>query len=145
MKRLLPLMIVLIATLFFRGEAELRTEQGSTGKMMQTELSGTAKDVAIAHRGKLASITDTQQGRRNEATLNDARVFYRLYNTRPQRLLPTLGSKTGKSTGRLFVARRFHIQPFLFLHDGRRRLETAPFQSLASRDYYVIALRRILC
>ena len=134
MKRILPLIIILL-TVFL----------GCTGKIMQTEALSTAEDVVALQRGKLASITDTQHGRRNEATLNDARSIYRLCNTRPQRLLPTHGSTSGKSTGRLLAARRLNVKPLSSLYDGRRRLETSPFYSSASCDYYVFALRRLLC
>ena len=133
MKRMLPIMIVFLMALL-----------GCTGDAMKAEVIG-AEGITVSYQGKNYSLATNQQGRRQEATLNDARSICRLCNIRPQRLLPTHGSKPGKNMVRLFARRRSYVSPLLFLHDGRRRLETAPFQSTTSRDYYVFALRHILC
>ena len=81
----------------------------------------------------------------HEATLTDASHLYRICSSRPQRISPTQGTKTqrtGKQFG-CFALRRI-VKPLYTFHDGRRRLETAPFCLSASRDYYVIALRHII-
>lgn len=86
-----------------------------------------------------------QRQQRHEAVLTDATQLYRICSSRPQRLAPTQGSKTERTLNPCTSwARRFIVKPLQFLHDGRRRLESAPFCRAASRDYYVIALRHII-
>lgn len=76
-----------------------------------------------------------------EALLSDGQDIYRICNSRPQRVLPTHGSKSERAAGRP----SYHYQPSKkFLGDGQTRTESAPFQSHASRLYYVIALRHII-
>lgn len=133
MKRLLPILIVFLTALI-----------GCRGDVMNVEVA-TSEGMAVSYSGKSYSFSDPQQGRHNEATLNDARGVYRLFNTRPQRLLPTHGSSSDKNAACSLAVRQPQVKHLFFLHDGRRRLETAPFQSAASRDYYVFALRHILC
>ncbi|MBR0272724.1 MAG: hypothetical protein IJQ59_01360 [Bacteroidaceae bacterium] len=129
----MPILIVFLTALL-----------GCTGDAGKADI-GLSEGIAVSYQGKRYSFGDQRHGHRHEATLNDARGIYRLCNTRPQRLVPSHGSKPGKSTGRWLAVRRPHVKHFFFLHDGRRRLETAPFQSSASRDYYVFALRHIIC
>ena len=133
MKRLLPILIVFLTALIgCRGDAVIAEASSSEG-------------VAVSYSEREYSFSDPQQGRHHEATLDDARSADRLCNTRPQRLVPTHASNSGKNAVRSLGVRRPSVKHLFFLHDGRRRLETAPFQSAASRDYYVFALRRILC
>ena len=92
------------------------------------------------------SVVKTAQERQHhEATLTDATQFYRICSSRPQRVTPTQGSKTERTTNPCGgLARRYIVKPLNTLYDSRRRLETAPFCLSASRDYYVIALRHII-
>ena len=85
------------------------------------------------------------QHRHHEATLTDATQLYRVCSSRPQRFVPTQGSGSGRTfcPCTAFV-RRYIVKPLHFLHDGRIRLESAPFCTSASRDYYIIALRHII-
>jgi hypothetical protein len=133
MKRLLPILIVFTIAL-----------TGYWGDTMTIEVN-TSEEITVSDKGKEYSITDTQHERHSEATLNDSRSIFRLCNIRPQRLLPTQNSNSGKNIARLLAFRRSQSKHLSFLYNGRRRLETAPFQSAASRDYYVLALRHILC
>lgn len=80
----------------------------------------------------------------HEATLTDATSLYRVCSSRPQRLLPTHGSKTERTASPCGYVRRNIVKPLHFLHDSRRRMETAPFCLSASCLYYVIALRHII-
>ncbi|MBQ9357012.1 MAG: hypothetical protein IJT98_06970 [Prevotella sp.] len=93
----------------------------------------------------LFTFHSADNSRHLEATLSDATNLYRVCSSRPQRLLPTQGSKTERSNSPSggFV-RRNSVKPLQFLHDSRRRLETAPFCMSASCHYYVIALRHII-
>ncbi|MBR1932964.1 MAG: hypothetical protein IJ841_04680 [Prevotella sp.] len=82
-----------------------------------------------------------QQG----AILTDARQSYRVCNTRPSRLLPSQGAKQERTSGKQPGVLRYHYhQPLKRLFGGRARTETAPIRFVASRFYYIIALRRIL-
>lgn len=158
MKRLLPLLMLLLATLEVTTSTApevppLSAPEGATAPSKAANKgieapSGAEWGVTSGAVGGVTSEAEWRVPSENEngvAMIDDARCIYRLSNTRPQRLLPSHGSKPGKSTGRSFAVRRPHHKHFFFLHDGRRRLETAPFQSAASRDYYVFALRHILC
>ena len=80
----------------------------------------------------------------HKATLTDATSLYRVCSSRPQRLLPTHGSKTERTASPCGFVRRNIVKPLHFLHDSRRRLETAPYCLSASCLYYVIALRHII-
>ncbi len=92
-----------------------------------------------------ASIIIPQDQRHQEATLTDATSLYRICNTRPQRIIPTYGSKSERSVSQFRLLMQRHIvKPLNLLHDSRRRLETAPFCLSASCHYYVLALRHIL-
>lgn len=133
MKRFLSILIVFTMAL-----------TGYLGDTKTIEVN-TSKEITVSDKGEDYSITDTQHERHSEATLNDSRSIFRLCNIRPQRLLPTHNSNSGKNIARLLSFRRSQSKHLYFLYDGRRRLETAPFQSAASRDYYVLALRHILC
>ena len=132
MKRLTLLIIVLLtATLSCSGKAE--------GCQCQDAADDFQKE-------KIASIAPKQNRNNNVAMLSNTRSTYRICNTRPQRLLPTYSSNPAKTQGKnhfYSIHKRFKF--FKLPYDGRRRQETAPFSSSASCDYYVIALRRILC
>lgn len=91
-----------------------------------------------------ASVVTPQHPRHHEATLTDASSLYRICTTRPQRVIPTHGSNPQRSAGSCCSARRHIVKPLHYLHDSRRRLETAPYCLSASCKYYVIALRHIL-
>lgn len=92
-----------------------------------------------------ALIITPQDQRHHEATLTDATSLYRVCNTRPQRIMPTYGSKSERSVSQFRLLMQRHIvKPLSLLHDSRRRLETAPFCLSASCHYYVLALRHIL-
>ena len=90
------------------------------------------------------ALMSPQRHQHHEATLTDATSLYRVCSSRPQRLLPTHGSKTERTANPCGFVRRHIVKPLQFLHGSRRRLETAPFCLSASCHYYVIALRHII-
>ena len=105
---------------------------------------GVAVEGSCQHRE--SSILAPQHQHHQEATLTDASQIYRICSSRPQRILPTQGSRTDRYTtpfGALAI-RQHNVNPFYSYHDSRCRLETAPFCQSASCDYYVIALRHII-
>ena len=85
------------------------------------------------------------RSRNNEqAVLTERSTTNQVNNFRPQRFIPSNGQKPSRLAGRFgFIAK--HHKPVFYYHDSRRRLEQAPFSSVASCAYYVYALRRILC
>lgn len=100
---------------------------------------------ADAQQPVRSAVMAPQQHRHHEATLTDASQLYRICSSRPQRILPTQGSKTERTiTPCGNMARRHHVKPLHSFYDSRLRQETAPFCLSASRDYYVIALRHII-
>ena len=96
-------------------------------------------------RAESSVITPLRQ-QPHEATLTDASQLYRVCSSRPQRILPSQGSKTERTiTPFGSFAQRQRIVKHLYSHyDSRCRKETAPFCMSASCDYYVIALRHII-
>ena len=81
-----------------------------------------------------------------EATLTDAAQLSRVCSSRPQRIVSSRGAGSQRTSGSASAAaRRHNVSPLKPHCDRRCRLETAPFCTSASRQYYVIALRHILC
>ncbi|SET27195.1 hypothetical protein [Prevotella sp. kh1p2] len=74
----------------------------------------------------------------------DPQPVYRVCSSRPQRLLPPFGSSRHTVSGHRLLAHRTFYSSFS-LYGGRARMETAPFPSDASCDYYVFALKHLLC
>ena len=102
--------------------------------------------VTESYQHRESSVLTPQHYHHQEATLTDASQIYRICSSRPQRILPTHGSKTERTItpfGR-FAQRQHIVKPLYSYHDSRCRLETAPFCLSASCDYYVIALRHII-
>ena len=98
-----------------------------------------------ATRQTQTAVMAPQKEHHREATLTDASKLYRICTSRPQRINPTQGSKTERTTSTGgSVASRNIVKSFYTFYDSRRRQETAPFCLSASRDYYVIALRHII-
>lgn len=106
-----------------------------------------APTVETPHQHSESAILASQHQHRQEAILTDASQIYRICSSRPQRLLSAQGPKTERTVtpfGNFTI--RQHIVKHLFSYfDSRCRMETAPFCMSASCDYYVIALRRLLC
>ena len=93
-----------------------------------------------------SSVVTPQRQQHREATLTDATQLYRICSSRPQRILPTQGSRSIRTLTPTFNLVRQHIvKPLHSYYDSRCRLESAPFCLSASCDYYVIALRHIIC
>lgn len=91
------------------------------------------------------AVQPTDESERPTALLTDASDIYRVCSSRPQRLLPSQVAKQERSTGKASGCcppnhRSTHQNHFC----GTGRTESAPFCFVASRDYYIIALRRIL-
>ena len=105
-------------------------------------------DVAAgdSYQHRESSVLTPQHQHHQEATLTDASQIYRICSSRPQRILPTQGSKTERNVTPYgsFAFRKHIIKPLYSYYDSRCRLETAPFCPSASCDYYVIALRHII-
>ena len=93
-----------------------------------------------------SSVLVPQHQHHQDATLTDASQIYRICSSRPQRILPTQGSKTERTVTPFgsFAIRHHIVKPIYSYYDSRCRLETAPFCLSASCDYYVIALRHII-
>lgn len=109
--------------------------------------SGDGMPAEEAYRNSASCVVAPQHQHHQEATLTDASQIYRICSSRPQRILPSQGSKTERTPTPLahFAIRQHHTNPLCSYHDSRCRRETAPFSLSASRDYYVIALRHIIC
>jgi len=93
-----------------------------------------------------SSVMAPRHQHHQEATLTDASQIYRICSSRPQRVLPTQGSKTERTVTPFscFAKRQHHVKPLYSYYDSRCRRETAPFRLSASCEYYVIALRHII-
>ena len=85
-----------------------------------------------------------KEHQRNTATFDDASSSLRLCLTRPSRLLPNTGPSPCKHSVRIpasLSAKTLSTS----LNCRLCRREATPFPATVSRDYYVIALRHILC
>lgn len=78
------------------------------------------------------------------AVLTDAQDAYRICSSRPQRLLPANGFKLERTSGKQSFS--------LYFKPPKRRFScrwairnTSPIRTVVSCDYYVFALRRLLC
>ena len=92
-----------------------------------------------------SSVMSPLRQQHHEATLTDATQLYRICSSRPQRILPTQGSRNERTLTPTFSFVRQHIvKPLHSYFDSRCRLESAPFCLSASCLYYVIALRHII-
>ena len=92
-----------------------------------------------------SAVMSPQKQHHHEATLSDASQLYRICSSRPQRIMPSHGSKTERTTTPCGSwLRRTIVKPQNPVYDSRCRLETAPFCLAALRNYYVIALRHII-
>lgn len=80
----------------------------------------------------------------HSAMLSDSQSRYRLSTARPTRLLPPSTARYQHSPYRLPLSLKHKNNPQRFF-GGRYRLETSPFQTAASCDYYVYALRHLIC
>jgi len=102
--------------------------------------------VTESYQHSESSVLTPQHQHHQEATLTDASQIYRICSSRPQRVLPTQGSKTERSITPFgsYAIRQRNVKPLYSHYDSRCRLESAPFCLSASCDYYVIALRHII-
>jgi len=100
--------------------------------------------VATTSAESQGTFTDASQGHNADAILSDASHVYRVCNTRPSRLLPTSFLRTPHSIGRLFLTH--YLKNSLKFPKDNRRFSLSLFPlSFASCQYYVIALRHLLC
>ena len=92
-----------------------------------------------------SSVMTPQYQQPHEATLTDASQLYYICSSRPQRILPSQGSRSERTLTPAFNLVRQHIvKPLHSYRISRCRLESAPFCISAPCDYYVIALRHII-
>ena len=92
-----------------------------------------------------STVMSPQRQHHHEATLTDATQLYRICSSRPQRILPTQGSRSERTPLPSFSSVRQHfVKPLRSYFDSRCRLESAPFCLSVSSEYYVIALRHII-
>ena len=91
-----------------------------------------------------STVVTPQRQQHHEATLTDATQLYRICSSRPQRILPTQGSRSVRTLTPAFNLIRHIAKPLHSYCDSRCRQESAPFCLSASCDYYVIALRHII-
>lgn len=76
------------------------------------------------------------------ANIQDVQNIYRICNSRPQRVLSSF--RTNKLTGKMPLLYKY-TKCIKSYTAGKFKLETAPYQTEVACDYYIIALRHILC
>lgn len=117
----------------------------------------TSEGVSFCWQEQLSSKTESQQKalwldaskqeERQQAVFSSTRQSSRIANTRPQRLLPSQCTRHDRPSGKLPTG---DLKPQHYSHlksfygQGPIRL-SVPRRLCLSRDYYIIALRRILC
>ncbi len=88
---------------------------------------------------------ESQSHPSHEATVTDSTLLYRVSNSRPQRILPTNGSRNARtmlSSGN--CGRQFIVKSLLCFYGSRCLCIIKPFCLSASCDDYFIALRHII-
>ena len=78
------------------------------------------------------------------AVFADMSSYYRLCTSRPERIIPVYGGGGSHPASRISFQHKSHSVNLIIL-GSRLRHESAPFSIAASCEYYVFALRRLLC
>jgi hypothetical protein len=106
-------------------------------------LMGTVNARAQESRGNEPRQADFTKQQQPQAALFDARDYCSTSNVRPQRILPTYGP--GKSNTRIYSLQgSYQLINLIFFYEDTSLL-TAMISPIAPNDYYVIAMRRIVC
>lgn len=112
-----------------------------------------ARSVAVSHLrrqermpvgGVLHDRSFITEHKTPEAVINDVQTLYRICSSRPQRTVTPFGKMPCRLLARFFLSHKLSTLNAISLN-GNVRLETAPFPSSAPCDYYVFALRHLLC
>lgn len=90
------------------------------------------------------SVLTPLQHQHHEAALTDVTLLYRICSSRPQRILPTHGSRSKRALTPTFNLIWYIVKPLHSYFDNRCRQESAPFRMSSTCDYYVFALRHII-
>ena len=93
-------------------------------------------------RDRLTDIS-RKEGQKPVAMFSDTQSTARACLARPQRLLPSHGSTPGKMLTRYLSSRNNIL--FCNYKIRSKRQDSTPVRSFVSRNYYVIALRHIIC
>ena len=131
MKRLLRLLFPLCLLLACAGMQHFTAPSGEQG-------------AAAPH--ELRSLDDSRK-EHAAAQLRDARGVLHVFGSRSQRVQPTTsqGSNPHRTAARVQTFLRHRSFDHQHRFGKKVRRETSPFCFAASRHYYVIALRRLLC
>ena len=115
--------------------------------LLSWQSHGEAANCKASTRLAPSSVLSPQQQKKQEATLTDASQNFRICNSRSQRFQPTNGEKPEREPAPFsrYAIQQHRVRILYSYHDSRCRQETAPFCMSASCDYYVIALRHLLC
>lgn len=85
-----------------------------------------------------------QAGKATGAVIANAQDLVRICNSRPQRIIPSHFGKPERYFSRLLLIR--HVKQLKSpLAEWTQKAESAPFLPAVSCDYFVFALRRLLC
>ena len=88
--------------------------------------------------------TGSWEQKRTEAIITDSHSIYRICNSRPQRLLSHHAQRNYRMQAKLQPLT--FLSPYKSVKTGTHYWKiTLPLLSVASCDYYVFALRHILC
>jgi len=103
----------------------------------QSVMADTRKDVP-------QDVPQITRPEKPSAVLTDTRDVYRLCNTRPVRILPT-GGRLPWSVQKPPQHFPYFKSQYCYVSGRTARRLSAPFLSVAPCDYYVFALRRLIC
>lgn len=102
------------------------------------------QQIADCQESVAPSIVTPQDSHHYEAILTDASGLYNICNPRPQRIPTVNGSHLKRGIFQCYFVLKKLVKPLNSFHDGRKRLETAPYCLAVSCDYYILALRHII-
>ena len=116
--------------------------------LLLTILLGSPTDLSASNdkeKGKFIPVECiTDNGKATGAVIANAQNLVRICNSRPQRILPSGIGKPERTTSRMaYSLQSNHLQSHLA--EWTSKLGTSPFLPAVSSDYFVFALRRLLC
>lgn len=139
MKRALYIFTVMLALVL----SYLGTEKHMSTPVC-AQIESNSHDSEPQHRHKPGQLRDHNPLDR-EATgtvIAESQNIMRLCTSRPQRTLAGSCARSARTTGQSAISTSAQATPGASWHF---RIETAPFSTPSASDYYVIALRRLLC
>lgn len=147
MKRLSPILLFLLTFLLTGGWAKGNRTAAAPSVVSVTDSIARHEAAELADRGRghtRHNLTVPGQSQEPHQLISSEGIF-RVCSTRSWRVLPTHASKQSKGSGRTTFVRHSRHTYSYFYYKGRHNIKNTPFRPVVSCDYYIYALRHIIC